>query len=76
LAAAAAVQPEDELRPHRVTYLLEAAAVAAQQGDSDRALQHLADLERRAAQIRLALARPDQQHLDTLRQTLTRTPQA
>jgi len=66
LAAAGAAQPNDELRPERVTYLLESALLAATRGDDTAAVRQATDLDRQAHQIGIVLAAPDRQRLDDL----------
>jgi ATP/maltotriose-dependent transcriptional regulator MalT len=58
LAAAGAAQPKDELRPERVTYLLESALLAATRGDDTTAVKQATDLDRQAHQIGIVLAPP------------------
>ena len=58
LAAAAVVQPADDLRPERVTYLLESALLAETVGDVDAARMHLDRLEQQAVTIGLVLPVP------------------
>lgn len=66
LAAAQATQPQDELRPPRVTFLLESAHLAATTGDVGTAVRRLTDLDRQAREIGLMLAAPDLERLDDL----------
>jgi predicted ATPase/DNA-binding SARP family transcriptional activator len=66
LAAAAAVQPKDELHPERVTFLLESALLAVTRGDHALAARHVTDLDRQARQIGLVLAAPDRRRVDDL----------
>jgi predicted ATPase/DNA-binding SARP family transcriptional activator len=66
LTAAGAAQPKDELRPERVTYLLESALLAATRGDDTTAVKQATDLDRQARQIGIVLAAPDRQRLHDL----------
>lgn len=72
LAAAAAKQADDELPAGRVTYLLEAAALAVAEGDDRAALRHLDDLEAQARRIGFVIAVPDRELLESLHQKLGR----